>query len=95
MYDMTVGTRKPEIQRERQDSGKSLIESNAVQFLLCFCSQDLSTDWIKPVQITRPNLLYLKLTIDVASGHITSWEIDGEAVETMSDYFFGLQNHCR
>ena len=44
MYDMTVGTRKPEMQRERQDSGKSLIESNAAEFLLCFCSQDLSTD---------------------------------------------------
>ena len=32
----------------------------------------------------------------MASGHITSWEIDGETVETVSDfYFFGLQNHCR
>ena len=26
---------------------------------------------------------------------ITSWEIVGETVETVSDYFFGLQNHCR
>ena len=31
----------------------------------------------------------------MASGPITSWEIDGETVETLSDYFFGLQNHCR
>ena len=31
----------------------------------------------------------------MASGPITSWEIDGEAVETVSDYFFGLHNHCR
>ena len=30
----------------------------------------------------------------IASGPITSWEIDGETVETVSDYFFGLQNHC-
>ena len=41
----------------------------------------------------------LKLNIQkmkiMASGPITSWEIDGETVETMSDYFFGLQNHCR
>ena len=42
----------------------------------------------------------LKLNIQktkiMASGHITSWEIDGETVETVSDfYFFGLQNHCR
>ena len=41
----------------------------------------------------------LKLTIQktkiMASGPITSWEIDGETVETVSDYFSGLQNHCR
>ena len=42
----------------------------------------------------------LKLTIQktkiMASGSITSWQIDGETVETVADfYFFGLQNHCR
>ena len=41
----------------------------------------------------------LKLNIQktkiMASGPISSWEIDGETVETVSDYFFGLQNHCR
>ena len=41
----------------------------------------------------------LKLNIQktkiMASGPITSWEIDGETVETVSDYFLGLQNHCR
>ena len=31
----------------------------------------------------------------MASSPITSWEIDGETVETVSDYFWGLQNHCR
>ena len=31
----------------------------------------------------------------MASGPIISWEIDGETVETVADYFFGLQNHCR
>ena len=31
----------------------------------------------------------------MASGPITSWEIDGETLETVSDYFWGLQNHCR
>ena len=39
----------------------------------------------------------LKLNIQktkiMASGLITSWEIDGESVETVSDYFGGLQNH--
>ena len=42
----------------------------------------------------------LKLNIQktkiIASGPITSWEIDGETVETVSDFiFWGLQNHCR
>ena len=45
----------------------------------------------------------LKLNIQtpkiMASGPITSWEIDGETVETVSNsvrlYFLGLQNHCR
>ena len=41
----------------------------------------------------------LKLNIQetkiMASGPITSWQIDGETVETVIDYFFGLQNHCR
>ena len=41
----------------------------------------------------------LKLNIQktkiMASGPITSWEIDGETVETVADYFSGLQNHCR
>ena len=42
----------------------------------------------------------LKLNIQktkiMASGPITSWEIDGETGETVSDFIFGgLQNHCR
>ena len=31
----------------------------------------------------------------MASGPITSWELDGETVGTESDYFLGLQNQCR
>ena len=31
----------------------------------------------------------------MASGPITSWQIDGESMETVTDYFWGLQNHCR
>ena len=43
----------------------------------------------------------LKLNIQktkiLASGPITSWEIDGETVETVADFILGegLQNHCR
>ena len=31
----------------------------------------------------------------MASGPTTSWQIEGETMETVSDYFGGLQNHCR
>ena len=31
----------------------------------------------------------------MASGPITSWQTDGETMETVTDYFLGLQNHCR
>ena len=41
--------------------------------------------WLKTIQKTKI----------MASGPITSWEIDGETVETVTDYFFELQNHCR
>ena len=41
----------------------------------------------------------LKLNIQkpkiMASGPITSWQIDEETMETVTDYFLGLQNHCR
>ena len=41
----------------------------------------------------------LKLNIQktkiMASGPITSWQIDGETMQTVRDYFFGLQNHCK
>ena len=41
----------------------------------------------------------LKLNIQktkiMVSGPITSWQIDGETVETVRDFFGGLQNHCR
>ena len=42
----------------------------------------------------------LKLNIQktkiMVSGPITSWQIDGETMEPVTDfYFLGLQNHCR
>ena len=40
--------------------------------------------------------LNIQKTKTVASGPITSWQIDGETVETVADFIFlGLQNHCR
>ena len=44
-------------------------------------------------------IVALKLNIQktkiMASGPITSWEIDGETVEKCQTLFWGLQNHCR
>ena len=41
----------------------------------------------------------LKLNIQktkiMASGPNTLWQIDGETMETVTDYFLGLQNHCK
>ena len=41
----------------------------------------------------------LKLNIQktkiMASGPLTSWQTNGETTETVTDYFLGLQNHCR
>ena len=41
----------------------------------------------------------LKLNIQktkiMVAGPITLWQIDGDTMETVTDYFLGLQNHCR
>ena len=40
--------------------------------------------------------LKIQKTKIIATGPITSWQIDGETVETVADFIFGgLQNHCR
>ena len=51
------------------------------------------------IKVKESEKVGLKLNIQkskmMASGPITSWQIDGETVETVSDYFGWLQNHCR
>ena len=39
--------------------------------------------------------LNVKKSKIVGSGPITTWQIDGETMETVTDYFLGLKNHCR
>ena len=39
--------------------------------------------------------LNIRKTKIMAFGCITSWQIKGEKVEAVTDYFLGLQNHCR
>ena len=60
--------------------------------------EELKSLWIKVKEESEE--VGLKLNIQkmkiIASGPITSWEIDGETVEIVSDFiFWGLQNHCR
>ena len=53
---------------------------------------------LKKVKEERENIglkLNIQKTKIMASGPNTSWQIDGETVEIVTDYFFGLQNHCR
>ena len=39
--------------------------------------------------------LNIQKTKIIAFGTITSWQIDGETMEAVRDYFFGFPNHCR
>ena len=39
--------------------------------------------------------LYIQKSEIMACSPITSWQIDGETMETVTDYFLGRQNHCR
>ena len=43
----------------------------------------------------KVGLKLIQKTKILASGPITSWQIDGETEETAADYFFGLQDHYR
>ena len=59
--------------------------------------EELKSLWMKVKEESEK--VGLKLNIQktkiMASGLITSWQIDGETVETVSDFIFGgLQNHC-
>ena len=65
--------------------------------LMAECEEELKSLLMKvKVESEKVGLkLNIQKTKIMASSPITSWEIDGEAVETVSDYFSGLQNHCR
>ena len=61
------------------------------------CEEELKSLLIKVKEESEK--VDLKLNIQktkiMASGPITSWEIDGATVETVSDFIFWAQNHCR
>ena len=65
--------------------------------LMAESEEELKSLWMKVREESEK--VGLKLNIQktkiIESGPITSWQIDGETVETVADYFSGLQNHCR
>ena len=65
--------------------------------LMAESEEELKSLWMKVEE--EGEKVGLKLNIQktkiMASGPITSWEIDRETVESVKLYFFGLQNHCR
>ena len=57
--------------------------------------EELKSLLMKEVSAKVGLKLNIQKTKIMASGPITSWEIDGETVETVSDFiFFWLQHHC-
>ena len=58
-------------------------------------SKELKSLLMKVKEESEKVGLNIQKTKIMASGPITSWQIDGETVETVSDVFCGLQNHCR
>ena len=52
------------------------------------------SDKLKEESEKAGSKLNIQKTKIIASGPITSWQIDGETMETVTDYFLGLQNHC-
>ena len=63
-----------------------------------FLNSSLNTFVCKCIFFERVGLkLNIQKTRIVASGPITSWQIDGETMETVTDFILGggLQNHCR
>ena len=65
----------------------------------CHCTASCTVNSLLMKVKEESEKVGLKLNIEktkiMASGPITSWQIDGETMETVTDYLLGLQNHCR
>ena len=68
------------------DDTTLMAESEELKSLLMKVKEESEKVSLKP-NIQKPKIM--------ASGPITSWQIDGETVEIVADYFSGPQNHCR
>ena len=65
--------------------------------LMVECEAELKSLLMKVKEESETGGLKLNFqnTKIMASSPITSWQIDGQTMETVTDYFLGLQNHCR
>ena len=65
--------------------------------LMTESEEELKSLWMKVKEESQKVGLKLNIhkTKIMTSGPITSWQIDGETVESVRFYFGGLQNHCR
>ena len=63
--------------------------------LMTESKEELKSLWMEEESEKAGLKLDIQKTKIMASGSITSWQIDGEAMESERLYFGGLQNHCR
>ena len=65
--------------------------------LMTESKEALRSSWMKAKEESEKAGLKLSIqkTKIMASSPITSWQIDGEIMETVTDFFLGLQKHCR
>jgi len=63
--------------------------------LMAESEQELKNLLMKEESVNVGLNLNIQKTKIMASSAITSWQTDGETMETVTDYFLGLQNHCR
>ena len=91
-----LGWRKHKLE-SRLPGEISITSDNAEDSTLMAESEELKSLLMKVKKESEKAGLKLNIqkTKIMASGPITSWQIDGKIMETVTDYFLGLQNHCR
>ena len=78
--------------------GELSTTSDVIDTTLMAESEELESLWMKVKEESEKVVLKFNIqkTKIMASGPITSWQIDGQAMETVTDFIFsGLQNHCK
>ena len=85
IYESTIAGRNINNLRYADDT-TFMAESEELKSLLMKVKQESEKVGLK---------LNIQKTKIMASSPITSWKIDGKTMETVKDYFGGLQNHCR